>query len=123
MKALTVRQPYAEAIAAGDKTIEVRSRPTKHRGALAIHAAKSIASGYSREECEGLPLGSVVCVVEVIDCRPLSRADLGKARVSEGFRTQGKFAWVLESPRRVVPFATRGQLNLWNLPDDSIEYV
>jgi len=38
MKALTVRQPWAQAIAEGLKTVEVRSRPIRYRGLLAIHA-------------------------------------------------------------------------------------
>lgn len=40
MKALTIRQPWASLIAVGVKTIENRSWGTKHRGPLAIHAAK-----------------------------------------------------------------------------------
>lgn len=38
MKAITVRQPWAECIARGVKLVENRSRPTTHRGPLAIHA-------------------------------------------------------------------------------------
>lgn len=40
MKALTVRQPWAWAIAAGVKTVENRTRGTLHRGPLAIHAGQ-----------------------------------------------------------------------------------
>ncbi|NUR59423.1 MAG: ASCH domain-containing protein [Catenulispora sp.] len=39
MQALTVRQPYAWAIAHAGKTIENRSWSTSYRGLLAIHAA------------------------------------------------------------------------------------
>ncbi|MCU1592441.1 MAG: 8, gp08 [Frankiales bacterium] len=38
MKALTVRQPWAWAIATGAKTVENRTRGTAYRGPLAIHA-------------------------------------------------------------------------------------
>lgn len=38
MKALTVRQPWASLIALGVKRIETRTRQTKYRGPLAIHA-------------------------------------------------------------------------------------
>jgi len=41
MKAITLHQPFASLIALGVKTIETRSRPTKHRGLIAIHAAKT----------------------------------------------------------------------------------
>ena len=43
MKALTVIQPWASAIAVGTKRIETRSWATKYRGPLLIHAGKSTA--------------------------------------------------------------------------------
>ncbi len=39
MKALTIWQPWASLIAAGEKIYETRSWPTKYRGPIAIHAA------------------------------------------------------------------------------------
>lgn len=45
MKALTVRQPWAWAIIHGGKDVENRTRHTKHRGQLYIHAGL----GYSSE--------------------------------------------------------------------------
>jgi ASCH domain len=41
MKALTVAQPWATLIAIGAKRIETRSWMTRHRGPLAIHAARA----------------------------------------------------------------------------------
>src|SRR3546814_21116370 len=41
MKALTICQPYAELILLGLKRVENRSKPTRHRGPLLIHAGKS----------------------------------------------------------------------------------
>jgi hypothetical protein len=41
VKALTLHQPWASAIAEGIKTIETRSWSTSYRGPLAIHAGKS----------------------------------------------------------------------------------
>jgi hypothetical protein len=43
VKALTVRQPWAEAIACGAKLVENRSFSASYRGPLAIHAAKGWA--------------------------------------------------------------------------------
>lgn len=45
IKALTIRQPWAQLIALGVKTIETRSWSTRYRGPLAIHA------GTSRPKC------------------------------------------------------------------------
>jgi activating signal cointegrator 1 len=41
VKALSLTQPWATLVAIGAKRIETRSWPTKYRGPLAIHAAKS----------------------------------------------------------------------------------
>lgn len=49
MKALTLYQPWASLIAAGVKTIETRSWPTRHRGPIAIHAAKTVPAGWNAE--------------------------------------------------------------------------
>jgi len=110
MKALTVREPWASMIADGTKTVEVRSRPTKHRGELAIHVAK--------------PTGEVICTVELVDCRPMLRSDYEAAGMPEEQASpSGLFAWVLSTPRLVVPVKWRGQLGIWNLPDESITYI
>lgn len=39
MKALSIRQPWASLIVSGIKKVENRTRPTKYRGPLLIHAA------------------------------------------------------------------------------------
>ncbi|MEU0468957.1 ASCH domain-containing protein [Amycolatopsis sp. NPDC006131] len=44
MKAITVRQPWAWAIAKGYKPIENRTWSTDHRGLIAIHAAAKSVS-------------------------------------------------------------------------------
>ena len=42
MKAITIWQPWASLIASGAKQFETRGWETKHRGKIAIHAAKII---------------------------------------------------------------------------------
>ena len=96
LKCLTVKQPWAHMIAHCGKTVENRSRPTGHRGLLAIHAGAF--SGWDRHAesspvlqdawqrwavipdiCEPGPLsrvnapiflafGAVVAVTEVTGC-------------------------------------------------------
>jgi len=121
VKALTVRQPYAELIADGTKTIEVRSRPTTHRGVLAIHAAQTIADGYRDDpEVRELPRGEVVCVVDVVGCRPLTPADVVAAWLPDDFDCTDLYAWELSNPRRVEPMPCKGALNLWQLPREPV---
>lgn len=125
MKALSVRQPWADCIAEGEKTIEVRSWQTKHRGVIAIHASSRPATGMA-EECRGLPLGHIIGTVEIIDCRPLTMADGDAAILPEDWRPgecKGMFAWVLANPREVVEVPMPGKLNLWHIDEALVEHV
>ena len=85
MKAYTVYQPYAYATVAGLKHYEIRTRPTRIRGRVAVHAGKQnfkqVTKGLSdyefwklMEAINGrtvLPLGAVVGTVEIVDCVPV----------------------------------------------------
>ena len=42
MKCLSLKQPYADLLACGEKTIELRKWNTKFRGEFLIHASKNI---------------------------------------------------------------------------------
>ena len=42
MKCLSLKQPFADLLALGEKTIELRKWNTKFRGEFLIHASKNI---------------------------------------------------------------------------------
>ena len=42
MKCLSLRQPYAELLVSGKKTIELRKWNTNFRGKFLIHASKNV---------------------------------------------------------------------------------
>lgn len=50
-KGFTVKQPYAQLLANGDKRYETRSKPTKYRGPVVIHAGldQSIVKRYTAD--------------------------------------------------------------------------
>ncbi len=50
-KGITVKQPYAQLLANGDKRYETRSKPTKYRGHVVIHAGmdQSIVKKYTED--------------------------------------------------------------------------
>jgi predicted transcriptional regulator len=52
MKCLSLKQPYADLLAFGEKTIELRKWNTKFRGEFLIHASKNI----DIEACERLDI-------------------------------------------------------------------
>lgn len=108
ISALSVRQPFASFIRDGSKTIETRSRKTNYRGPLLICASQKVHEGQflvihneicmlpAEEESESAfriwsedhvriqpkeyPLGVVMCVVNLVDCRPMLITDQHAAR-------------------------------------------
>lgn len=78
MKAITIRRPWIDCIAMGFKQIENRGRPTRYRGVLALHAAKTADAAADRDPRVaamwgigvriGQPVGAVVKVATLVDC-------------------------------------------------------
>jgi hypothetical protein len=93
MRALSVKQPYAEQILRGTKKKEYRSKPTNIRERVYIYA--SLRPGDTSEwkklgkEPGDLPVGVLVGSVEVTDCK--------KSR-------SGGYEWHLSKPRRLSRF-------------------
>ena len=127
MRTLTVRQPYAHMIVIDDddgeyKSIEVRSRPTRHRGPLAIHAAAKPEPSLA-DLCEGVTFGAVIGTVDLYHCRPLTTADLDAACLPDDFDPEGLWAWCLRDPRPCKPLPCKGKLGLWQTDDSEIVYL
>lgn len=71
-RAISIRQPFVEAILDGKKKIEYRSRKTNIRERVYIYASLGMRDkedyeefGYKPEEC---PRGMIVGSVEIVDC-------------------------------------------------------
>lgn len=116
MRALTIKQPWAAIIVDGHKTVELRTLATAYRGPLLVTASASPArcrvdldDGTTRI----LPAGCMVCVVDLVDCRPATAAD-SDAACYDISDDDGLFAWVLANPRPVEPLPIKGRLNLWD---------
>jgi activating signal cointegrator 1 len=104
MKTLSVKQPWANMIASGQKTIETRTWPTSYRGPLLIVSSKqpNIA-----------PAGCAVALARLTDCRPMIRSD-ERAACCKVY--SGAYAWVLDHIQRVKPVAVRGSLGIYECP-------
>ena len=111
IKALSVRQPYASQIVCGEKTIEWRSKPLNYRGPLVICAAKTAI--VTMTNGIDLPVGVALGFVDVIKCRPMRRADLEAAQVTEWTGPVTGFAWELADPREVEPVPVKGIVAPW----------
>lgn len=100
-KCLSVKQPWANLIASGQKTIETRLWATRYRGDLLI---------VSSRKPDIAPAGCAIAMAKLVDCRPMTRADEAAAMCHE---YQGAYAWVLSDIRPVLPVPIRGSLGVF----------
>jgi ASCH domain len=113
MKALSVKQPWANMIASGGKTIETRTWATDYRGDVLI-----VSSKMPKIE----PAGCALAVARIVDCRPMTSADVTAACCDT---YPNAFAWVLADIRRIKPFPLRGHLGIYDVEvsDSSLEWL
>jgi hypothetical protein len=113
--ALGVRQPWAELILRGVKTIEVRTLPTSIRGPIYLYASKIVATtpaaclAARKHEIEvaALPRGLLVGTVDIVGCERCRQADAAAACLTPDV-ILGKLAWKLANPRPLrVPLEVR----------------
>lgn len=131
MKALSLWQPWATAIAAGVKRIETRHWSTSYRGPLAIHAAKHWDSEQrefaSIEHTLGrlpkrIPFGAIVAVCDLVDVRStdelIHTEAVGTIELNYGNYSPGRFGWLLENVRALTePVPFKGAQGLFTVPD------
>jgi len=125
MKALSIRQPWAELILQGRRTIEPRTWQTNYRGRIAIHASQTVGE----EACVAYGLdpakvarGALLGTVELVDILPLDERGweaLREQHLSLRDFPGPMFGWQLEAPQRLPqPIPMRGRMSLFNVPDD-----
>ena len=114
MRAITIRQPWAELIVRGAKDVENRSWRTNHRGPLLIHAgAQAYRKSFARH---GVPddaeRSAIIGIVEVVDCK--------QERTSE-WHEEGSWGWYLTRARRFrKPIPLKGRRGLFEVPDRKV---
>ncbi|SEU46341.1 ASCH domain-containing protein [Nonomuraea wenchangensis] len=125
LKAVTIWQPWSWAVAADLKPVENRTRATRHRGEIAIHAGKHWdeigACDWRVMEAarSEMPLtaddprfvfGAIIAVAELVD---VTRD--GPAPWAE----PGQVHWLLAGVRPLAdPVPCRGWQNVWDVPPD-----
>ena len=92
LRAISIRQPFAELVLRGDKPIEYRSKVTHIRGRVYVYASLGRKRVEDWEEVGikpySLPTGVIVGTVEVVDCTPSDTYD-------------GEYDWHLARPERL----------------------
>jgi hypothetical protein len=139
MKALTIKQPWAWAIAEGLKKYETRSWKTPYPGFVAIHAGRGldeaeqfmIASDVKlmkilkahQVEIKNLPFGFVVAVARLVECYKTGSAltmTLDADELTLGDFRSERYAWKLawvSKLARPVPVLGMQRLWEWSVPD------
>jgi hypothetical protein len=150
LRGLTVRHPYAQAIASGVKKTETRGQPTRYRGRLAIHAAlghafplaladldrvladcrpagvDTHAIRASLEAPERWSFGNIIAVAELSDCVPVEEVAPDPVERAFGDYSLGRFGWRLAGVVRLrlpVPVSARGLQGLWPIKPETVNIL
>ena len=103
MKAISLKQPWANLVANGEKTIETRKWTTKYRGDLVICSSQN-------PKIE--PYGKALCVVELYDIKSMTKKDEDKACCKV---YPGAYSWYLRNLRKIKPMPVKGSLGVYNI--------
>lgn len=139
MRALSLTQPWATAIALELKRWETRSWPTPVRGQICIHAAKGFpkwAKEFAEEMAEAygiralfpenLPLGQIVCVADLTECRQtaIAKLELSEREQEWGDYGEGRYCFKFDN---VIPMPSPipavGALGFWRVSWDPAKEV
>jgi hypothetical protein len=124
-KVIVIRQPWAWLIVNGFKNIENRSWATRYRGKLLIQASASRPSkqrleefrAYARKRGAKLPdqfeYGGIIGSVWLQDCVTEYR--------SKWF--EGPVGWVLSKPKKIRFVPMKGQLGLFDPPQQVLAQI
>lgn len=125
MKVITIKQPFASAIAAGIKEYEFRTWKTKYRGELLIHAGKGVdKKAMKKFEGYGLeyPSGCIIAKVNLTDCikvddefRMVLHEKNSSVYSSIVKHTEWEgYAFKLEDVEKIEPIPVNGKLSIWD---------
>lgn len=117
MKALSLKQPFAELILQGRKKIELRKWNTHFRGEFLIHASKiPDAKAMKKFGFDNLPTGMILGKAELVEVKHYkNKEELRKDKnlhLAEG--DWGEYGFVLKNVERFEkPKPTKGKLGFW----------
>lgn len=130
MKAISLWQPWATAIAVGVKRVETRHWSTNYTGRLAIHAAKRWQTAeqyFAAQEYQigrlprDIPLGVIVATCTLMGCRRTEDVEHQVTEIERiyGNYAPGRFAWFLTDIVALpAPIPFKGAQGFFNVPDE-----
>jgi len=127
MKALTLRQPWAELIVSGRRLFEIRTWKPEYKGWILIHAGRKLDIEACRRlsiSCDDLTLGAIVGKVYVDECvefTPESWQRLRSEHLEWSDYQPGLNGWRLTGAIRFArPIPWSGSLGLFEVPDNAV---
>ncbi|MBW2995648.1 ASCH domain-containing protein [Candidatus Woesearchaeota archaeon] len=116
MKALSLKQPWAELVLQGRKTIETRTWNTKFRGEFLIHASKiPDKEAMKRFGFSDLPAGKIVGKAELTDVIEFTKKSWKKDKnTCANWMPYRKYGFVLKKIKRIKPKKAKGKLGFWD---------
>lgn len=128
IKCLTIRQPWAHLIVTPQdqlppgtptKRVENRSKPTRHRGSLLIHAGLSRDSLGLAPQVAPVTFGAILGVCNLVDC--LHVDDMPASKYAGLAYATGPYCLILRDVRRFeTPIPYLGQLAMFSVPLDVV---
>jgi len=124
MKCLSLKQPHAELLASGKKTIELRNWNTTFRGKFLIHASKNVDAERSESlgiDYKMLAYGAIIGTAMLYDVKEYknkAELELDKIKHYAEIKNFGsrKYGFMVKNANRFrssVPY--RGQLNFFEV--------
>jgi predicted transcriptional regulator len=124
MKGLSLKQPYAELIVAGKKTIELRKWNTRYRGRFLVHASM----GTNEKACRRLGIdskkiahGAVIGEAQIYSVKLYSTkmefmSDAKRHMATYAGYHDSKYGFMLKDARRFPrPIKLKGALNFFEI--------
>lgn len=122
MKALSLKQPYAELILQGRKKIELRKWNTNFRGEFLIHSSKNPDEKAMKEFGFGdLPCGFIVGKAKLVNVKEYKTKEEHNKDKNLHLASDfwGNFGFVLENVQRVEKIPVKGNLGFWDFKNVS----
>lgn len=143
LKALTIRQPWASAIASGFKSIEVRTWYVHYRGHLLIHAGSTIDEAGTGDlqnyiDADSIPVDPRSCymaLATLADIRPytdkksFSRDEYEHlnpiTRYRGGTKKTKVYGWILKDIKKIKPIPGSGKHRVFTtaLKLEDLEFI
>jgi len=120
MKALSLKQPWAELVVSGKKKIEIRKWNTKFRGEFLIHASKkSDKEAMEKFSFSGLDLGCIVGKANLINVKKYESEEEFNEDKNLHLATNDweSYGFVLEKVKRLDPIPVKGKLGFWDFEE------